>query len=230
MTDQFVQNDRPSQNGRTSVWDLILDVFIAPGKAMARIADERPVGPAALLVTGLAVFTGILGLVITRDAMVLDLDLFLAEIPPELVDAVSAVMGSAAVFGAIFGIVGSVLWWFARAAIYGLIGELMGAERDGRAMLATLGFAGLPALLQAPVNLMLSRLGLPWLASFVGLVFWVWMLILTVLAIRAALRVETGRAIVVFLIPVGVGIAMAVLVGVGLFIAIISMASQIPMP
>lgn len=217
-----------AQNGATSVWDLMLDVFIAPGRAMARIADERPVGAAAWVVTGLAVFTGLLGMASARDAMALDPGLLPSDVPPEVVEVIQAFTGSASVFGAVVGILASVLWWFGRAAIYGLIGELMGAARDGRAMLATLGFAGLPALLQAPLNLMLSRLGLTWLSALVGIVFWVWLLVLTVLALRAALRVDTGQAVVIFLIPVGVAVALAVLVGVGLAVALVSMVGRIP--
>jgi len=223
MTEQY------TEAGRTSVWDLILDVFVAPGRAMAKIADERPVGAAALVVSGLAVFTGILGVAAARGAAQVDQSFFLSDIPPEVAEVMTAFMGPAAVFGAIFGVLGTVLWWFVRAAVYGLIGELVGAQRDGRAMLATLGFATLPALLRAPLDLAFNRLGLTWLSFLVGLVFWVWTLILTVLAIRAALRTETGWAIVIYLIPVGVGIAVALLLGVAFAIALVSMATQIPM-
>lgn len=219
-----------AQNGATSVWDLMLDVFIAPGRAMAKIADRRPVGAAALLVTGLAVFSGLLGLASARDAAAPDPGVLPADLPPEVVEALGALLGSASVFGAVVGILVGVLWWFGRAAVYGLIGELMGAARDGRALLATLGFAQLPVLLQAPLNLMLSRLGLTWLSALVGIVFWVWLLVLTVLALRAALRVDTGQAVVIFLIPVGVAVALAVLVGVGLAVALVSMVGRIPMP
>lgn len=222
--------DPHPETGRTSVWELMLDVFVAPGRAMARIADERPVGAAAVLVTGLAAFTGILGVAGARGAAAVDPSLLPSDLPPEVLDLMNAFMGPAAVFGAVFGVLGSLLWWFARAAIYGLIGELVGAQRDGRALLATLGFAALPMLLRAPIDLMLSRLGATWPAILVGLVFWVWTLILTVLAIRAALRTETGWAIVIYLIPVGVGIALAMVAGLAFFIAIVSAASQMPLP
>lgn len=224
MSDQYVESRR------TSVWELMLDVFVAPGKAMAQIADQRPVGAAALVVAGLAAFTGVLGLAGARGASALDPSLLPSDMPPEIMEAMSVFMESAAVFGAIFWVLGSVLWWFAKAAVYGLIGELVGAQRDGRAMLATLGFASLPVLLQAPLNLMLNRLGLAWLAMLLGIGFWLWTVILTVLAIRAALRTETGWAIVIYLIPVGVAVALVLVAGIAFVAALISAAGQLPMP
>ncbi|MEW8978628.1 MAG: Yip1 family protein [Symbiobacterium sp.] len=219
--------ERNEPKNRSSVWDLILDVITAPKDAMARIASERPVKAAALLVIGIALFTAVLGFAGTRDAMVAQLDRTLAGLPGEAQPVMEAFLGQMAAWSVVLGAVGTVLWWFLRAAVYGLIGEMMGGARDGRAMLATLGFALTPAWLQAPLNLMLGRLGLTWLAILLGLGFWIWTLVLTVMAIRAALGVDTGKAVVVFLIPVGVGIALATLVIVLFVAAMVSAAVHV---
>lgn len=78
-------------------------------------------------------------------------------------------------------------------------------------------------LLQAPVDLMLTRLGLNWLSMLAGVGFWIWSVILAVLAIRAALRTETGRAVAIFLIPVGVGFAVLILAVAAFVVAVVSM-------
>lgn len=215
---------------RESVWDLMLGVFTSPGKAMAQVAAQRPVGTAALLVIGLTLFSVVMGLFSAQGVTPADLGDLPPGMPPEFLEAMNAMLPSMALFATAIGAVVSILWWFARSAIYGLIGELMGLHGDGRAMLATLGFASLPVLLQAPIDLMLIRLGLGWLSTLVGIGFWVWSVILSVLAIQAALRTGTGRAIVVYIVPVAVGVGLFVLAALLFAGSIFTLINTMPMP
>ena len=120
------------------------------------------------------------------------------------------------VAGLVLGVVGGLVGWVVYAWVAYFIGTklLAGAETsaDWGELARTLGFANGPRILLA--------IGvIPLLSGLAGLVVFIWMLLTTVVAVRAALDIGTGRAIVVAVISVIVaGIILGIaygLAGVG---------------
>jgi hypothetical protein len=110
-------------------------------------------------------------------------------------------MGVASLVG---GMIGSVLGWLASTAVVWLIGvRFMNHTSDYAELLRTLGFATAPRLIAVlgfiPVLGFLALLA----AAILGLVAYV-------IAVRQALDVSTGRAIVVCVLAYLVGIALVV--------------------
>lgn len=213
---------------RSSIGDLMLGVLTSPGETMERIAAQRPVVAALLIVLGLSFFTMVMRLLGTRGAAPVDLSDLPAGVPSDAAMAVNAMVPQMVAIGSIIMAIGGVFWWFIKASIYRLLGEVIGDRGDGKAMLATLGFAALPALLQAPVDLAVSRLDMGWLSFLVGLGFWIWSAILSVLAIRASLRSSTGTAVAVFAIPLATIVGLLIVAVVVVFVGLASLAPTLP--
>lgn len=102
-------------------------------------------------------------------------------------------LGSGRIVAFVVGIIAAIIGWAVYAGIAYLIGTRLLAGPKTQAtwgqLLRTLGFA------QAP-RLLLVIGWIPILGALVSLVVWVWTLITTVIAIRQALDIGTGRAVV----------------------------------
>lgn len=124
-----------------------------------------------------------------------------------------AAIGDLGVAGLIFGVVGGLVGWAVYAWVTYFIGTkiLAGAETsaDWGEVARTLGFANGPRIL-----LVIGVVSV--LNAFVSLIVAIWVLITTVVAVRAALDIGTGRAIVVALIGV---IVASIILGVAYGIA-----------
>ncbi|MDH3296920.1 MAG: YIP1 family protein [Gemmatimonadota bacterium] len=93
---------------------------------------------------------------------------------------------SAAVLG---GILSSLLGWFCGAGLIYLIGtRLFGGEATWGEVLRTLGFAASPGIL-------IIFAAFPFLGWFIGIAVGLWWLAAMAVAIRQALDVSTGKAI-----------------------------------
>ena len=124
-----------------------------------------------------------------------------------------AAIGDLGVAGLILGVVGGLVGWAVYAWVTYFIGTkiLAGAETsaDWGEVARTLGFANGPRIL-----LVIGVVSV--LNAFVSLIVAIWVLITTVVAVRAALDIGTGRAIVVALIGV---IVASIILGVAYGIA-----------
>ena len=117
------------------------------------------------------------------------------------------------VAGLVLGVIAGLVGWVVYAWVAYFIGTklLAGAETsaDWGELARTLGFANGPRILLA--------IGVvPVLSGLAGLVVFIWMLLTTVVAVRAALDIGTVRAIVVALISV---IVAGIILGIGYRIA-----------
>lgn len=99
--------------------------------------------------------------------------------------------GSAGFLG---GLVGAVLGWLSWSAVTMFVGtRLFGGTADWGELLRTLGFAQAPGVL--------AILGIvPVLGALVKFVVMIWLLIAGVVAIRQALDIDTGKAILTALV------------------------------
>lgn len=124
--------------------------------------------------------------------------------------AVAAAIGGVGVGngGWIPGLISAFAGWLIWSGVTYLIGT---ALFEGKAtwgeLLRTLGFAQSPGVLYV--------LGIvPLLGGLVRLAVWIWLLVAGIIAIRQALDVDTGKAILTALIGWGVYVVFAIIVGV----------------
>ena len=110
--------------------------------------------------------------------------------------------------GLIAGLIGAFAGWLIWSGVTYLIGT---ALFEGKAtwgeLLRTLGFAQSPGVLYV--------LGVvPFLGGLVRFAVWIWLLVAGIIAIRQALDVDTGKAILTALIGWGVYVVFAIIVAV----------------
>ena len=124
--------------------------------------------------------------------------------------AVAAAIGSvrSGSGGLIAGLIGAFAGWLIWSGVTYLIGT---ALFEGKAtwgeLLRTLGFAQSPGVLYV--------LGIvPFLGGLVRFAVWIWLLVAGIIAIRQALDVDTGKAILTALIGWGVYVVFAIIVAV----------------
>lgn len=109
-------------------------------------------------------------------------------------------------------VLATVVSWLVWAYVTYFVGTMMGGTATPGEMLRTLGFAMTPGVF--------NILGfIPFLGGILVFATGIWSLIAGVLAVREALDVSTGRAIVVCIL--GWLLMMAVIVGVSIALAII---------
>lgn len=114
--------------------------------------------------------------------------------------------------GVIGGAIGALLTWGLWSGLTFLIGtRVFGGTATWGEMLRTIGFAQVPGVLY------LLKI-VPLVGGLVGLVAGVWTLIAGVIAIRQALDVDTGKAILTTLLSVGA--VMACLIGLGIALGV----------
>ena len=96
--------------------------------------------------------------------------------------------------GFIGGLIAAILGWLSWSAVTMLVGtRLFGGTADWGELLRTLGFAQAPGVL--------AILGIvPVLGALVKFVVWIWLLVAGVVAIRQALDIDTGKAILTALV------------------------------
>lgn len=115
--------------------------------------------------------------------------------------------------GFIGGLIGAILGWLSWSAVTMFVGtRLFGGTADWGELLRTLGFAQAPGVL--------AILGIiPVLGGLVKFVVWIWLLVAGIVAIRQALDIDTGKAILTALVGwlamVVIGIIFGAIFGIG---------------
>ncbi|MCL5045439.1 MAG: YIP1 family protein [Actinobacteria bacterium] len=223
--------DRPkvsigANRPKVSVWEMMYGALFSPVQAMAQIADARPVGTALLIKIGLYVFALVIGLLVQTPTI--DLGELPPGVPGELAGVMRQIVPAMVTVVSIMGGVFSIIAWFTLAAVYRVLGELMGDAGDGRAMLATIGFAALPEVLVPPVQVIARLLNLGFLSGIATFGAWIWSIILTVMGIRATLRTSTGRALGIYLVPWAAAAAVAIIFAIALGAALVPLLRDVP--
>ncbi len=116
------------------------------------------------------------------------------------------------------GLVGGIIGWVAFAAAAYFVGTKIlaasGTEANLGQLLRVLGFAQVPQLINV--------LGfIPVLGAILGLIAFIWVILTTITALKAALEMETGRAIgtavLAIILQIIVLAIVAAILGVGLY-------------
>ena len=113
-----------------------------------------------------------------------------------MVVAVATAIGAAgsAESGAVGGIIGALAGWLIWAGVTYLVGDkLLGGTATWGELLRTLGFAQSPGILYAAV-------ALPFVGPMIDGLVALWILVAVIVAIREALDVSTGKAVLTALL------------------------------
>ena len=144
------------------------------------------------------------------------------EAAAELRQMFSSGMMSAVAGGAGFSaIISTPLFFFIGAAIFYLIGRVLGGSGDlGR-------YSYLLATFQAPIGILGALMGLvPVIGACIYFILWIYSWVLTYFATKVGLNLSSGKAIAVILIPLGLLILIILCFAVSLFSLFFSVQNQ----
>lgn len=124
------------------------------------------------------------------------------------------------------GALASIVVWFVSAGLFSLLGEIIYGYSNGRGVLACLGFAAFPGIFGPAFYYVSALLDLEPLGILLYALTMLWVVGLQVVAVREALTLTTGQAVLVYFLPVALSLATTVLLLVIGGIAL----SSLPLP
>ena len=208
--------ERPELPPRYPFFELIYAVLFKPTLAFKSIAAYRPVGSAFLVKYRVYLFTFLMSIAIGKRG--------LAGYFPGLDQNIFGLLNQLGIqvligFG-VLGLIGLLVGWFLKTAIYSLMAEFWGGQARGISLFCALGFAALPGVFVPPLQLVGYLLGgsAQAIGGLDGFGAGIWGLILNVLALREAAQISTGRAVAVLLTLIGM-VVIFVLLMAGIMLA-----------
>jgi len=206
------------------MWEYLVGVINEPVRTLREVAEKRLWKQGLLLILVIALIGGAFSVVSLKMNPPATSNL---SADPTLAHFFSIFYSPA--FFVLFMLVISILSWFITGAIYYGFSRMFKGQGSLPGMLASLGFAEIPSLVSAPLTALALLLGPAWIViSYVpGLVAWIWILVLDVLAIRESQRLDTGPAVGVILITVAAVFLLifVIIVLVAIIAAIIALAT-----
>lgn len=169
-----------------SFTDLIYGIIFSPAQTLRTISDNKP------WAYGIVVF-----LVVMTFTMIVNRGIYVMEPVEQVLSIPSGFLW----LGALIGIIFSLILLFIMAGLYSLLGEIIYQSGNGSGLLASLGFASLPGIFGPPLQYIAILADLNPLSMLISFAITIWLLVLQVIAIREALRLSTGQATFLFIIP-----------------------------
>ncbi len=119
----------------------------------------------------------------------------------------------------------TVIMWLVGLGVLHLLAELLGGEGSIKSLIATQGFAQLPAIFIVPFAFLSIFIG-DWLTITASLLLGIWTVILSVLAVKFSYNLSTGRSILAVILPAVIGVAIIIIIAILIIFAIWPTISQ----
>lgn len=196
----------------------IYGLIVEPIKTLGRLTrEEKPVGLALGFFLVAQLLTGLL----STGSGIDQLDYGALSQWGSLEQLDQVLSGLMAVMGLVV-LVLSLIMLFVQAGLFSLLAELLGGQANGKGLLVGLAFSALPGLLIATLIAGINLLGFKGIGLEVisGLVLLGWTSFLQVLSIREGAAVTTGKAILIYLLPVAVLFTGVIAVVTALLVAV----------
>lgn len=187
--------------------ELIYGILFQPSSTLRYLGEEKPLGKAILVFIIVLLFNAIIG----QETHIID--------PTETAQLVPREMMW--VFNFIIGIMSFVML-FLMAGLFSLLGDIIYSRENAKGLLACLAFATVPGVLGPPLQYLAFAAGMVWLGLVISLGIAMWLIVLQVISIREGLLVDTGQAVVIFIIPL---IALTVI----MVATVIAVAASVPL-
>ena len=170
-------------------WERIRDMYLNPAVGIPAVVREGVFPEALRIVMVAAVVTTIVSYgesVQTDDPLTIGISLLL-------------------VFFSI------AMWYFSTGISY-IIAKALGGHGKYRTLLTATGYASYMSVVLGVIDMFLILVRAPEIVgSILGFVFFVWMFAVEVFVLREVMRVSTGKAIVITLIPLAIVLFIAIL-------------------
>ena len=189
--------------------DNLYGTLVNPKKTLALLAARRQAGQGVLAFLLANLFSSL--------AALLGEDLGGSTANLDLGGALPAIFGIAFLLTAVF--------WLVGLGVLHLLAELLGGEGSIKSLLATQGFAQVPAIFVVPFAFLGILIG-DWLTITASLALGLWTLILSVLSVKFSYGLSTGRSVLTVLLPGIVALLVMLIIVVLVLAAIWPLLSQ----
>lgn len=169
-----------------SITESIYGVLFEPVATLRTLADDKPYGRALLIFIAVT----LLSIIFEQAINIYNNTAVMEMIPANAVWMLN-----------LLGSILSVLLLLVISGLLSLISEIIYGKFNAGGILVALCYASIPGILGPPVHYASSLAGLEWLGSILALLAMVWVLILQVIGVRESLRVTTGQAILIMVLP-----------------------------
>lgn len=207
--------------------EIVYGILFQPVQTLRRLVDRPPLGLAFFVFT----ITALISYVASLQGMSADaVDIPFGELISGTADAQRLTRWMAGVQARLgvklfpFQLMIAILWWLISTSLMHLAAEFAGGRGQARGLLALLGIVQMPLILLAPATL-LGRLIWTGLTDLAGFALSLWVLVLSVLAVRENYGLGSGRAVGVYLLPL---IGFLAFLVVTVLAAVLAFASIIP--
>lgn len=179
--------------------EIIYGILFEPVATLRYLAENKPLAQGLIVFLSVLIFNIIMG----QGNAALGEEMQALALPFQLGWFINIVAGML-----------SFIMLFVIAAVFSLLGEIIYGKSNAVGLLVCFAFVSIPGVLGPALQYVSSLAGIEWLAVILSLTVGIWVLVLQVLALREALGINTGQAIIIFLLPLAVVIGLIILVGV----------------
>ncbi|HNX28152.1 MAG TPA: Yip1 family protein [Syntrophomonadaceae bacterium] len=169
-----------------SFTDRLWNTIFNPDLAMRQLTAEKPLGQS--LVLYIAVLTFIM--IINQGVVALRPIEEALSLPAQYIWLLVCT-----------GIILSLLGLFLGAGFLSLLSEIIYSRGNNMGLLVGLCFAVLPGLFGAVLQYVSMIIGLNWLGGTFSFISIIWVIVLQIIAVRAAFDLSTGQALIIYFSP-----------------------------
>lgn len=183
-----------------SFTETIYGILFEPTVTLRTLADKKPYGRALLIFLTVTLLS-----ILFEQALNVHTDHeLLAMVPANAFWMIN-----------LFGVVLSIFLLMVISGLLSLISEIIYGKFNAGGILVALCYASIPGILGPPLRYASSLAGIQWLGVVLAGLSMIWVLVLQVIGVRESLRVTTGQAILIMLLP----LVVLVILTTGLIVA-----------
>jgi hypothetical protein len=169
-----------------SFTETIYGILFEPTVTLRTLADKKPYGRALLIFLTVTLLS-----ILFEQALNVHTDHeLLAMVPANAFWMIN-----------LFGVVLSIFLLMVISGLLSLISEIIYGKFNAGGILVALCYASIPGILGPPLRYASSLAGIQWLGVVLAGLSMIWVLVLQVIGVRESLRVTTGQAILIMLLP-----------------------------
>lgn len=180
--------------------EIIYGVIFKPVSTLKYISVAKPLGPGILVFSIIAAFNLLIKLGIDRS------------------NGVYTVSAAYLQLYLLIGLIISIAAMMAAAAIYSFLSDLIYHKNNVKGIISSLSFAFVPAALGPPLEY--AVILIKGLDINIALITFIWVIVLQIVAIRESFLVETGQAVLMFLLPLIILISLVTLLTIMIIAAL----------
>ncbi|MEN6350548.1 MAG: Yip1 family protein [Syntrophomonas sp.] len=169
-----------------SISEILYGILFEPVATLQYLSREKPVVQGLLVFLSVSLFNVLIGQGIAAS----DLNESLFHLSSKWLWA----------FGVI-GTASSILVLLFMAGFFSLLSEIIFGQGNAKGLLACLSFASVPGILGAPLQYAALLIDLPGMQVIFPFLAFLWVVILQLLSLREALGLQKGQALLLFILP-----------------------------